>query len=566
MNSAVQYPARPNPRFDFEIRTAYGRKGKPLLDTYGPLSLLPPIIAIAAALITRQVIPSLAVSIFIGATILNGGNPFAGFAHMIEHSIAGSIARPWNAAVITYCLALGGMIGIVTRTGGMHAVAGRLASRAKSTRSGQVVTALLGLVIFIDDYVNTMLVGSAMRPVTDRLRISREKLAYICDTTAAPVASMAPIATWTAYEIGLLRGAFDTIGYEANTYGAFLHSIPFRFYSLIALAFVFLVVVLGRDFGPMLAAEQRARWTGDVISDKAKPLSAAKNNHLRIKEGITGNWYMGVAPIVTVMVAVVMGLYLHGRREILAGGGTEVADLIRNSPFSLAAIRRIVAAGDAAVAMMWAAFSGTIVAAGLALWRKALSLDEVVDAWIDGAKSFFIAVLVLVLAWGISGLCRDLGTAAYLVRIIGDGLPVWLAPSAVFLLGCGIAFSTGTAYGTTAILMPIAVPLVWHLNGGVPDSAFFATIGAVFTGAVFGDHCSPISDTTIMSSMACGSDHVDHVKTQLPYAVVTALIAISCGFIPAGFGFHPVISIGAGAAAAYLVIRYAGKIVGWDRN
>ena len=531
------------------------------MDNFGIWSILPPVIAIVLAFATRQVLPSLLVSIWLGATIISGGNPAAGFARTIQEYIAGSIAKPWNASIITYSLTLGGMIGIITKSGGIKAIANWLSSRAKSAKRGQLATLLMGFIIFFDDYANTMLVGNTMRPLTDRLKISREKLSFICDSTAAPIASMALVSTWTAYEIGLIKSAFETLDISMNTYEAFIRSIPFRFYSIIALFFVFAVCMLGRDFGPMLSAERRARKFGKVTADDAVPLATRELTEMVIKEGIPLRWYNALIPVFTVVSMVIVGLYLHGYGEIVRGGDSSLAALVQDHPFSLSSLREIIGSANAAVAMMWAAFAGTFAAFLLVLSQRILTLHEAVTAWMDGAKSFLIAVMILVLAWGIGSLCRDMGTAEYLVGILEGRLWAGFIPFAVFILGCLIAFATGTAYGTTAILMPIAVPLCYHLNGGETGGLFFATIGAVFTGAVFGDHCSPLSDTTIMSSMACASDHIDHVKTQIPYAVTVAVIAVIVGFIPAAVSVNPFVSIVLGIILAFAVVRFAGRRV-----
>lgn len=528
---------------------------------YGIWSLVPPVTAIGLALITKQVLPSLFISIWVGASILNGGNPFAGFADMIQNYIAGSIAEPWNAAIITYSLTLGGMIGIISRSGGIKAVGDILSVKARTARSGQLATLLMGLIIFFDDYANTLLVGNTMRPITDKLKISREKLAYICDSTAAPVASMALVSTWTAYEMGLIRSAFDTLGIHMNIYEAFLRSIPFRFYSIIALFFVGVVALLGRDYGAMYRAEKRARKTGKVIGDDSSPLAARELTDMKIKEAGVLRWYNALVPVLTVVIMVFVGLYIHGYREIMSGSDYELITSIQAHPFALSTFRDTFGHANAAVAMMWAAFTGTLVALALLIPQKILTLREGVNAWIDGAKSFVVAVIILVLAWGMGTLCKDLGTAVFVVRILEGKLLAGFVPVVVFLIGCVIAFATGTSYGTTAILMPVAVPLAWHFSGSETSGLLFATIGAVFTGAVFGDHCSPISDTTIMSSMASASDHIDHVKTQIPYAVTAAILAVLFGFIPAGFGVNPILCILLGTGCSFGVVRVLGKKV-----
>ncbi|RKD33514.1 Na+/H+ antiporter NhaC family protein [Thermohalobacter berrensis] len=531
------------------------------MEDLGILSVVPPLMAIILALITRQVLPALFVSIWIGASILSGGNIFTGFAKTIEHYIAGSIADEWNAGIIAFDIGLGGMIGIVAKSGGAKAIAEWLGKKAKNPKGGQLATWTMGLAIFFDDYSNTLLVGNTMRPLTDKLRVSREKLSYICDSTAAPVASMALISTWIAYEMGLLRDAFTTIGLDMNSYAAFIKSIPYRFYSITALFFVLAIVLLGRDFGPMLRAEIRARLTGKVVGDGATPLASKELTEMEIKEGTPLRTYNALIPVFTVIFMVIFGLYINGYNAIMGGENTELIARIKANPLAFTSVRDIIGNANAAVAMMWASYSGTIVAMVLVLTQRILTFKEAVEAWIDGAKSLVIALMVLVLAWSIGRLCKDLGTADYLVSILEGNISPRIIPLAVFILGCLIAFSTGTSWGTTAILMPIAVPLVYHLSGGDTGSLLFATIGAVFTGAVFGDHCSPISDTTIMSSMASASDHIDHVKTQAPYAITTAVIAAVVGYIPSAFGIHPLISIIVGIACAFTVVRVVGKKV-----
>ncbi len=519
------------------------------MEHLGIWSLVPPMTAILLAFATRQVLPSLFLSIWLGATMIRGMNPVEGFTATARDYIVGSIADPWNATILTVCITLGGLIGIITKSGGVKAVAERLAAKSKSPRGGQLATAALGFVIFFDDYANTLLVGNTMRPVTDRLRISREKLAYICDSTAAPVASIALISTWATYEMGLIRDVFSSMDTGVNVYEAFLKSIPFRFYSIISLFIVFTVILTGRDYGPMHRAERRARTTGDVTADGAAPLLADNLTEMNIRDGIPLRWYNAFVPLGIVVIAVIAGLYATGYRALMESG-------ILVSPLM---IREIIGNANGAVSMLWAVFTGTIAAAVMTLPQKVLTLRDIVDGWFEGAKSMLPAVSILVLAWGIGRVCTDAGTAVYLVSALENRVLPGFIPAASFGIGCLIAFSTGTAYGTSAILMPVAVPLVHGLSGGDAGSLLFATIGAIFTGAVFGDHCSPISDTTIMSSMACGADHLDHVATQIPYALTAAGLAVAAGFFPAAFGMHPFISICAGCAGAIIFVRVFGK-------
>jgi len=529
---------------------------------YGFWSLVPPIIAIVLAFKTKQVLPSLFAAVFVGATIIAGGNIFVGFSETVTGYIRGSVASSWNAGIIVFDMGLGGMIGIISAAGAAKAIADWLAKKATTAKSGMVATWAMGLLIFFDDYSNTLLVGNTMRPLTDKLKISREKLAFLTDSTAAPVASMALISTWIAYELGLLRDAFDAIGVEINTYSAFLNSIPFRFYSLIMLGFVLFIAFTGRDYGPMLRAERRARLEGKLYEDGATPLASDELTKMEVKEGVPHRVINAFLPILTVILTVMAGLYITGKTAVMAGENTALINAVNNSPFAFTTIRDVVGNADAPVALMWAAFLGSAVALGLVLFQKILTFEEAMKAWVDGAKSLTMAIFVLVMAWSIGSVCKDLGTAGYLVSLLEGKISAGVVPLVVFLLGCLIAFATGTSWGTTAILMPIAVPLVYTLSGGDTGTILYATIGAVFTGAVFGDHCSPISDTTIMSSMASASDHIDHVKTQIPYALTVALIAVVVGYLPAAIiGLNPFISLIIGYALAFCAVRFIGKEV-----
>ncbi|MBS4534323.1 Na+/H+ antiporter NhaC family protein [Clostridium sp. D2Q-14] len=476
--------------------------------------------------------------------------------------MAGSVADEWNAGIIIFDIALGGMIGIIAKSGGSKAIAEWLGKKARTAEKAMASAWAMGLIIFFDDYSNTLLVGNTMRPLTDDHKISREKLAFLTDSTAAPVASMALISTWIAYEMGLLRDSFAVIEIEVNTYSAFIQSIPFRFYSIIMLGFVLMISLTGRDYGPMLKAERRARKEGKLIEDEATPLASKELTDMKIKEDTPLRAYNAIIPVITVVIMVIIGLYINGRGTVLAGEDTELIARLNESPYTFTVIRDVIGNANAAVAMMWASFLGSIVAMILVLAQRILTFKETIEAWVDGAKSLIMAIMVLVLAWGIGSICSDLGTANYLVGVLDGKISANILPMSVFILGALIAFSTGTSWGTTAILMPIAVPLVYNLSGGDTGVILYATIGAVFTGAVFGDHCSPISDTTIMSSMSSASDHIDHVKTQMPYALTVSVIALITGYLPAALlGINPAISLITGLILAYLTVRFYGKKV-----
>lgn len=488
------------------------------------LVLLPPFIAIVLALVTREVLLSLLIAVYVGAVIITG-SPILGFTELLNHYLIGSIADDWNASVIVFCILIGGLIGIIDKSGGTQALAKALVKRAVSTRSALFTTWLLGIAIFFDDYANSLIVGNAMKGITDRLKISREKLAYMVDSTAAPVSSMALISTWVGMELGLIQEGIGKLGIHQGAYSIFLQSIPYRFYSILALAFGLIIIFSGRDFGPMRKAELEAQARED----------REENTSLDAK---SGKWYYAVIPIVSVIIITVLGLYQNG-------GGFEGKGL--QAAFSDA---------DASVVLLWAAFGGVIIAWLFAFFSKSLKINEISDAFVEGSKSMIVPILILVLAWTLGSINTTLGTADLLVQIIGNHLPTFLIPAVLFIVPAIIAFSTGTSWGTNAIVMPIAIN-VSYLAGG-PEFVIPA-VGAVLTGAVMGDHMSPISDTTIMSSMASGCDHIAHVRTQIPYALTVGIAALVIGFIPAGLGFNPFISIGIAIASLYLFVRFVGK-------
>lgn len=486
------------------------------------LALLPPLIAIVLALLTREVLLSLVVAVFIGATIITG-NPITGFTELLNNYLVGSLTDSWNLSILIFCLLIGGLIGIIDKNGGTKGLAGLLIKRAVTTKSALFSTWLLGIAIFFDDYANSLIVGNSMRGITDRLKISREKLSYIVDSTAAPVSSIALISTWVGMELGLIQEGLESLGLELGAYDVFLRSIPYRFYSLLALVFVLIIIFTGRDFGPMKKAELAARHSKTIIDEDVTIES--------------GKWYNAVIPLLSVIVITVIGLYQNG-------GGFEGKTL--QEAFSDA---------DASIVLLWSSFAGIVIAWLMSIGTKSLKITEISDAFVEGVKSMVIPSMILALAWTLGSINGELGTAKLMVQVIGDNLPTVLVPAVLFIVPAIVAFSTGTSWGTNAIVMPIAIELS-YLTGGV--DMIVPAIGAVLTGAVMGDHLSPISDTTIMSSMAAGCDHISHVKTQIPYALTVAVVALVFGFIPAGFGVNPFISLPVSAVILFVFVKFIG--------
>ncbi len=536
-------------RYDFFQLTGFGKKKVDLLCTSGKiktynflvipgwLTVLPPLIAIILALIIKDVLLALFFGIFSGALLLQALNLGAAFLRIIDTYIISALTDRNRAAIVVFTLMLGGMVGIVSRAGGLKGIIESLSRFAINRRSTTFFTFLLGVIIFFDDYTNTLLVGNTMRPLSDRFRISREKLAYIVDSTAAPVASLAIISTWIGFEISLIDQSLKSLNYNFDSYSVFLRSVPYRLYPLLTLAFIIILIISKRDFGPMLKAERRARREGKVLAENAVPLSDFDAANLQPDRTTPLRWFNGIIPILSVILATICGLYFSG------------LNAVQNSQLKLSEsfIRRlgmIITSADTFQVLLWASFIGVITALLLVLSQRIARVPVVTGSFVQGVKSMLMAIIILVLAWSLGEILIQLRTADYLVSALSMHLSYRLLPAIVFILSCCISFATGSSWGTVAILYPLVIPMLAAL---LPQSSDFInylplTVASIMSGAVFGDHCSPISDTTIMSSMASGCDHLDHVKTQLPYALTTAffsflaLFAVSYG-IPWGFAF-----------------------------
>ena len=524
------------------------------------LSIVPPLLAILLALITRQVIVALFAGIWVGVIFVFDYNVLVGFLRTVDTYIIQAVNSTDHIAIIVFSLVLGGMVGVITRSGGTHGIVDFLSRYADDSRRGQLATWAMGVFIFFDDYANTLIVGNTMRPLTDKLRISREKLSYLVDSTAAPVANIAIISTWIGYELGLISQSFDALKIDLNPYLIFIQTIPFNFYPVYSLILGLLIALLLRDFGPMRRAEIRANTTGEVLSPTARPLSDVDSSEIDTDPDQPKRWYNAFIPVMTVIVVVCVGLIYTGWASV-----HEQKIGISGQPF-IRQLSLLVGNSDAFGVLSWAAFSGSIVAIILAVSQRLLTLSDSIDAWVKGIRSMTMAALILVSAWAIGSICQDLYTADYIINVIQKFLsPHWL-PLLIFLAAAAISFSTGTSWGTMAILMPVAIPLAYKFPQMDPSidathamGLLLSSTAAVLAGATFGDHCSPISDTTIMSSMASGADHIDHVRTQLPYALAAASIACLLGYIPVGFGISNWIVFPLGIVAVFLIVRFIGK-------
>ena len=509
------------------------------------VSVLPPLIAIFLAFLTRSIVPSLFVAIWFGSWAVSGltvGGIITGLLDSFNVFILNTILDRDHTIIALFTLMLGGMVGIIYRNGGMHGIIQLLIKKANTPKKGQISIWLFGLIIFFDDYSNTLIVGNTARLLCDKLGISREKLAYLVDSTSAPVATIAVITTWIGFQISIISDSIENIdGISESAYLLFINSIAYSFYPFLALFLVGLVVTMGKDFGPMVEAEIRARNNkNNKIEEKHKD----NDEDLKVKENIPYRALNAILPISVLIVSMFYFIFSSGQGET---------------------IKDILGTADTFSALMHSTLLSAFVAAILSVGQRILTLDETFEAWYSGLKFMMMGLLVLVLAWALADISKDLHTADYIVSVLGDKIPLQILPAVVFFIAAVTAFGSGSSWGVMAILMPLVIPLCWAVmeNHGGPGPEnihiLYSTIACVLTGAVWADHCSPISDTTILTSMASGCDLMDHVKTQMPYALIAGTIALFVGTLPAGFGLPWWLLLGLGFILLFVIINIYGK-------
>jgi Na+/H+ antiporter NhaC len=525
-------------------------------------SIIPPLIAIALALIFREVVVSLFFGVWIGGLMIAGLNPLNGLWRTVDTFVVPSLADGDHASIIIFSALLSAMVGVISRSGGTRGIVEAVRPMATTPRRGQLATFLAGIGIFFDDYANTLIVGNTFRPITDKLRISREKLAYLVDSTAAPVVTIVFVSTWGGFQMtligdGLAIAASQTADpalaatlASASPFNVFISSLPYFFYPILALLMVALVVLSQRDFGPMLRAETRARSGGGVFRPGSQLLVSTDDKALDPKEGAPLRWYNAVVPVLTVVVVVVFGLYFDGRAA--------------NGPGPL---RDIFGAANPFNAILWGALAGCIVAIGLATSQKILTLKEALDGWLAGVKAMTMGFVILILAWSLGEVTKQVATAPYLTQLLEGNLAPELLPALTFVTAAVVSFCTGTSWATMTVLIPLVIPLILALGGvadvagGFGGSLLVITVSSVMAGSIFGDHCSPISDTTVLSSMASACDHMDHVRTQLPYALVVAVVAMAFGHVGVAYGLPMPIAYLISAATLVALVWFVGRPV-----
>ena len=547
---------------------------------YGVWTLIPPLLALLLAFLTRNVILSLFLGVLSGTwmvALVSGdllGSITGAFFNSTDYFI-GTLADRWDAGIIMQVLVIGALIALITRMGGMRAIADLVVKIAKGPRSAQITMWISSWVIFFDDYANALIIGPIMRPLCDKYRISREKLAYIVDSTAAPVAGIMLISTWIGTELVNINEGLAIAGVTGVTaYGIFIDTIPYRFYNIMALFFVFATAFLLRDFGPMLKAEVRARTTGETINPGSEVMETEKvvdeekeeikENYgiLKTSKKVTPpNIWNALIPVGVLIISAVILFYTNGAAAV----GAEALEGL--SFFE--AVREAYSNSDASIVLFQAGLLACIVAIIMGFFEKIFTLKDGIETWAHGMKSMLFVCIVLILAWSIGSVIGDLGTAHFLVSNLSDVLPQFIVPALIFIIAAVVSFATGTAYGTMAILFPLCIPLAAAIVGitgmeitSSGDAYVYILMcsSAVLTGAIFGDHSSPISDTSILSSMGAGCSLLDHVITQIVYAVTVGVVVIA-GYILVGLGLNVWITLLVMAAILVLILLFVGKKV-----
>ena len=517
------------------------------------MSILPPLVAIVMALLIKEVISSLFVGILTGTFLMayyGGASPATalggGLLRVVDTYVVGSLFDADHVTIIVFTLIIGGMVRIITANGGMQGVVNWLSRRARGPRSGQLMTFLMDLCIFFDDYSNTLVVGNTMRPIADKLKVSREKLAYIVDSTSAPVVAVAFVTTWIGAELSYIQDGISAIGLEASAYSVFFHSLAYSFYPFLTLGFVLMIIFSGRDFGPMLTAERKARQTSSMETEMTERVS--RPAHI----------IDALIPLFVLIFGTIIGLVATGYDVAVWQAGTGF----------FSKLSATIGAANSYKALLWASVLSLLTAIVMTLLRGSLTFLKVMEEMVEGFKAMFNAVLILTMAWAIALVTKDMHTAEFVSQLLVQwSLSPVVVPVLTFLLAALIGFSTGTSWGTMAILYPLILPASWLLCQGQGLSVdatmplFYNVVASVLAGSVMGDHCSPISDTTIMSSLASSCNHLQHVKTQMPYALTVGGVAMLLGVLPTALGLSSWAAFLMAFVVLGLIVRIVGKKV-----
>lgn len=491
------------------------------MDHMGIISLIPPIIAITLAITLRNVIVSLFTGLMVGIIILMNGNPIKSSTSAIRDYIFPQVADSYNAAIIVLLFFIGGFVALMEKSGGGAALAKRTVHYLNTSAKTQLAAWLGGVIIFFSDIGTPLIVGPIFEKIVDKAKVSREKLAWILDSTSSPVAILIPFIGWGVYIMGIIKQEFSRLDYSGSEFSAFVHAIPFQFYAILSVLIVPVVALTKMEFGAMAKAEKRVRTTGEIYWQNSKPLRKSTTSNVTSEEN--SHPVLIVLPLLVLFVTLFSLLVAYG------------------FPFES------VPGEEFRVALTTAYLYAAITLIALMIIFKINKVGAIFDIYISGMQRMIDIILILILAWSLGTLLEKMGTAAYIVELMQGNVPGYIVPAIIFVMAAGMSFATGSSWGTFAIVLPLAIPMAFGL-----DAPLFVCIGAVLSGGLFGDHCSPISDSTILASSGAGSDHADHVRTQLPYALVNGAITLFA-FIIAGITGSPFIFI---IAIAVMIITF----------
>jgi Na+/H+ antiporter NhaC len=496
-------------------------------------SLVPPILAVGLAFATHNIYLSLGLAVLVGGP-LAVGSIGQGIA-LSAGKARDSLMDPINIQILVFASFVLIMIGVIQDAGGFRALAEKLAHYAKTKKSTKLMTFLLGIAVFIDDYASTMIVGSSMKPLSDRVGISRAKLAFLVDATSAPIAGLAVVSTWIGYEVGLFEEVSKTLSLGQSGYAMFFDAISFRFYCVFMLMFILFNILTGLDFGPMRKAESESQPHQEIKTPQ---------------DTVPGSFiWIALLPLISLLGFLFVSLWYDGKGpELLAAGGSLLSLNYWRDVLSQAQNNILILAKSATL--------GLFISLGLSVFLAKTPFGKLGSALFAGGKKALLPVTILVLAWSLKSICTELNTGEFLAHVLGDVIRPSLFPLCLFIVAALIAISTGTSWGTMAILIPTAIPLAFHLDGGTYGLITMISLGAILDGAIMGDHCSPISDTTILSSMSTECNLMEHVRTQLPYSLLIGLVAILCGYLPAGLGQSWYVTTGLGFGFLALLFQF----------
>ncbi|WOO41902.1 Na+/H+ antiporter NhaC family protein [Rubellicoccus peritrichatus] len=492
-------------------------------------ALWPSIVALGLVVLLRRVLLALVLGGLAGCIILTNGNPIDALAYLLNDLFIPIWSSSWKLGALAFTLILGGMAALIERSGGLHAILAWFMKKKNGHPSDKIQWSAfgIGLICFFDGLANSMLVGRLMKNLAERSGLSRVKLAYIVDSTSSAVSCVAVVSTWIAYQLAMIREGYDQVGQPVDAYRLFVLSIPYNFYCWFTL--LLLVFSIWKVFNPglMRRYEREARK------------SVGANHDFAIEQGSGRPWF-AIVPLMLLILSLLIGLYVSGSEKIF--------------PITFKGLSEAFGQADAASVLVVSSIIASVTA--FLLFPRTIGSTERLRTFAQGSSALLVPVMVLIGAWILGGVMKPLGTAEVISKLLSGDLPVWLIPLTVFLAGAAISFSTGTSWGTMGILMPLAIPVVFELTAGMPGAMMPAVVAAVFSGAVFGDHCSPISDTTLVSSISTGVEATDHVATQMPFALIAATAAIVIGFVPVGLGLSPWASLVVGVCVLGLIAHW----------